>query len=492
MFRIISEQSRQPAQSPWDNVMRTGAIVGLANHTALIARDGSERPIEDSAAPIVDDHRNVIGVVLVFHDVSDRRKHERQRELAEHERDQLLDSERAARAEAERATRLKDDFVATLSHELRTPLNVILGWVQMLLRQPPAADTLTRGLTVIERNTRLQAQLISDLLDMSRIVSGQLKLELQLVDLPEVIDAALDSARLAAETKGVVLERVVDERSVPVAGDSIRLQQVVSNLLTNAIKFTEAGGRVTVKLEHAGSHASLTVSDTGIGIAPDFMPHLFDRFRQADSSSTRRHGGLGLGLTIVKQLVELHGGTVSAFSGGEGQGASFVVRLPAGLAATRPAAAVGAETPGMAGPVLPAAIRVRGVKVLLVEDERDTRELVERLLTDAGCQVVAVNSAAAAYDAITSERPDILVSDIGLPDEDGYSLIRRVRARPRSDGGGIPAIALTAFARSEDRTRALHAGFQVHVTKPVEPTELVAVVGSFAGMVQSNGEGQNS
>jgi signal transduction histidine kinase/ActR/RegA family two-component response regulator len=463
--------------------------VGLANHTALIARDGRERPIEDSAAPILDDDGNILGVVLVFHDVSERRRLERERARGEREREQLLDSERAARADAERAARMKDEFVATVSHELRTPLNAILGWTQVLQRRAPDTDTLSRGLGVIERNTRLQAQLISDLLDVSRIVSGKLKLELQLVDLPAVVDAALESVRLSAQAKNIQLDREVDERIAPVAGDPSRLEQVVSNLLTNAIKFTPVGGRVVVKLEHGGSHSSISVTDTGVGIAADFLPHMFDRFRQADSSTTRRHGGLGLGLTIVKQLVELHGGSVSARSAGEGQGASFIVRLPAGISrspAAGTADVAGLDRPGAltGSPAMPA----RRVKVLVVEDEPDTRELLERLLSEAGCQVIAVDSAAAAYDILASEqpgeRPDILISDIGLPDEDGYSLIRRVRARPRSEGGSIPAIALTAFARPEDRRRALHAGFQVHLAKPVEPAELVAMVASFAGMVQ--------
>jgi PAS domain S-box-containing protein len=480
VFRIINEDSRLPISNPCDKVLRTGHVVGMANHTALLARDGSERPIADTAAPIIDDQHKILGVVLVFRDVSEDRRKELEHRAAERDREQLLESERAARAEAERATRLKDDFVATLSHELRTPLNAILGWTQLLRRgRGASAASLTRGLEVIERNTRLQAQLISDLLDVSRIVSGKLRLELELVDLAAVIDAAMETVRASAEAKAVEIRKVVDPAVPPLVGDHARLQQIVWNLLSNAIKFSQQGGVVTVTLSRQDVAAVLSVSDTGIGIKPEFVPFLFDRFRQADSSTTRRFGGLGLGLAIVKQLTELHNGVVAAESPGEGQGATFVVRLPLGVAREEAAS----ERAGAGrDQVVAASDRLDGITVLIVEDDEDTRELVNRLLSESGARVLTADSAPAALERFQAESPDILISDIGLPGEDGYSLIARIRGLDGASGTSVPAIALTAFARSEDRTRALQAGFQAHLAKPVEPLELVATVASFAKM----------
>jgi PAS domain S-box-containing protein len=484
VFRIVNESTRAPIESPVARVLREGVVVGLANHTLLVARDGSQRSIDDSAAPIRGGDGRVAGVVLVFHDVSERRRSEQDRHAAEREREQLLQSERAARGEAERANRLKDDFVATLSHELRTPLNAILGWAEILRRQPRDAGTLERGLAVIERNTRVQAQLISDLFDVSRIVSGKLRLELQLCDVGAVVDQAIETLRPSADAKAVAIDCQLERGIEPVAGDFARLSQIVWNLLSNAIKFTGAGGRVSVRVERRGAVVAITVSDTGAGIRPDFLPYLFDRFRQADASTTRRFGGLGLGLTIVKQLAELHGGTVSAHSAGEGHGATFVVELPLDAVSSatdarfeqrRSVLALNGDGPSIA--------RLEGLKVIVVEDEPDARELVERLLLEAGCQVTAVASAAAAITALAGDRFDVLISDIGLPDEDGYSLIERIRHLDRTAGGRVPAIALTAFARSEDRTRALRAGFQAHVAKPVEPAELLAIVASLADIV---------
>jgi PAS domain S-box-containing protein len=485
VFPIINQDSRKSVADPCEKVLRTGAVVGLTGHTALLARDGTERPIAESAAPILDGEKNMQGVVLVFRDISAQRRREQEHEAAERDREQLLNSERAARADAERATRLKDEFVATLSHELRTPLNAILGWTQVLRRgrsSDPAA--VARGLEVIERNTRLQAQLISDLLDVSRIVSGKLRLELELVDLAAVIEAAVETVREAAETKKVKIERELEPGVPTLVGDHARLQQIIWNLLSNAIKFTPEGGAVKVTLGRQDVAAVVTVKDNGIGINPEFVPFLFDRFRQADSSTTRRFGGLGLGLAIVKQLTELHNGVVSAESAGEGQGATFTVRLPLGVAPEEgmPAAAAGANNNNH-----PTALgaRLDGLTVMVVEDDPDTRELVNRLLTESGARVQAVGTAAEALEHFLSDRPDILVSDIGLPGQDGYSLIERIRGLDPAQGGGVPAIALTAFARSEDRTRALQAGFQAHVVKPVEPAELVATVSSFAQMVRS-------
>jgi PAS domain S-box-containing protein len=483
VFRIVDESDRTAVESPAARVLREGSVVTLSDRTLLIGRDGSERPIDDSAAPIRDSDGGIAGVVLVFRDVSEQRRVEQDRRNAESEREQLLQSERAARGEAERANRLKDDFVATLSHELRTPLNAILGWTEILRRRPEDASTVERGLAVIERNTRVQAQLISDLLDVSKIISGKLRLELQLCDVGAVVDQSIEALRPSADAKGVAIDAMIERGIEPIAGDSARLSQITWNLLSNAIKFTGAGGRVSIRVERNSPYATITVSDTGAGIRADFLPYLFDRFRQADASTTRRFGGLGLGLTIVKQLVELHGGTVTAHSAGEGRGATFVVNLPLDSAAPETEAHRKSRRALMiSSPDGPDA-RLEGLKVIVVEDEPDARELVERLLHEAGCQVTAVASAAAAMTALQDARYDVLISDIGLPDEDGYSLIERIRHLDRTAGGRLPAIALTAFARSEDRTRALRAGFQAHVAKPVEPAELLAIVASLADIV---------
>jgi PAS domain S-box-containing protein len=480
VFRILDETTRAPAESPVGRVLRDGVVVGLANHTVLVARDGSERPIDDSAAPIRSGDGGIAGMVLVFHDVSDRRKLERERAAVEREREQLLLSERTARGEAERANRLKDDFVAALSHELRTPLNAILGWAELLRRAPRDAATIERGLAVIERNTRAQAQLIADLFDVSRIVSGKLRLELELCDLSSVVSQAIDTLKPSADAKRIAIECHVERGLESIAGDPARLSQVVWNLVSNAIKFTSEGGRVTVRVERDGACAALTVSDTGTGIRSEFLPYLFDRFRQADASTTRRFGGLGLGLTIVKQLVELHGGSVTAHSEGEGRGATFVVKLPFDHAAFSERRDLGQAVTTAASAAYK---RLTGLKVMVVEDDADARELVERLLVEAGCRVTSIASASAAMNALSRESFDVLISDIGLPDEDGYSLIERIRTLDRSAGGRVPAIALTAFARTEDRTRALRAGFQAHVAKPVEPAELLAIVASLADIV---------
>jgi PAS domain S-box-containing protein len=401
------------------------------------------------------------------------------------EKDRLLESERAARGEAERASRMKDEFLATLSHELRTPLNAILGWSQILrsgLRRP---EDLAEGIDVIERNARAQTQIIEDLLDMSRIISGKIRLDVQRLGLAKIVGAAVETLRPTAEAKGVRLQVVLDPLAGPVSGDPNRLQQVFWNVLTNAVKFTPRGGRVQVLLERVDSHVEVSVIDTGEGIPPEFLPFVFERFRQADASTTRRHGGLGLGLSIVKQLVELHGGTVRAKSGGVGLGATFTVSLPLTVIHPDPNdQAVRIHPRAEAGTTTLSAddcSDVAGVKVLVVDDEPDARLLVKRLLEDCRAVVVTAATATEAVGLVESEQPEVLVSDIGIPGEDGYSLIRRVRALPPERGGNVPAIALTAYARAEDRVRAMMSGFQQHVAKPVEPAELVAVVAILAG-----------
>ena len=381
--------------------------------------------------------------------------------------------------EAREANRLKDEFLATVSHELRTPLTAILGWAHMLRTGQFEGGSAGRAFETIERNARAQAQLIDDLLDVSRVITGNLRIDVRPVDPNSFIEAAVEAVRPAAEAKGVRVQRVIDTGLVSVLGDPVRLQQVVWNLLSNAIKFTPRGGRVQVRMERVNSHLEISVSDTGAGIAAEFLPYVFDRFRQADQKTTRRHGGLGLGLAIVRHLVELHGGTVRAESGGEGHGSAFTVLLP--VAPVYASEAPEARVHPAARDTLPAfecPDRLDGLRVLVVDDEPDTRDMLSAGLGRCGALVTAVGSAEEALAALAAAPPDILISDIGMPGEDGYELIRKVRALP-ADGGRVPAIALTAYARTEDRMQALRAGYQMHVPKPVEMAELAAVTVSL-------------
>jgi signal transduction histidine kinase/AmiR/NasT family two-component response regulator len=402
-----------------------------------------------------------------------------ERKRAEERREALLTSERAARSEAERATRLKDEFVATMSHELRTPLNAIVGWAS-ILRRDRRPESIKQGVEVIERNAKLQARMVEDLLDMSRILSGKLAMEIQRTDLPGVIEAAVAAVRPAADAKNVRLHMAINA-TPPVNGDPGRLQQVLWNLLTNAIKFTPPNGIVTVlarEAEREGVHSvEISVTDSGQGIDAKFLPFVFDRFRQADASTTRRHGGLGLGLSIVKSLVEMHQGSVEALSDGEGQGATFIVTLP--LAESHPITS--SLEQAQAAPVAHEASPLAGLRVLVVDDEADARTLARRVLEERGAEVVAVGSAAEALEAVDgSAALSVVVSDIGMPGHDGYELISRMRALP-GNAGRVPAIALTALARDEDRERTLLAGYQVHISKPVDPAELVTVIATLAG-----------
>ena len=386
----------------------------------------------------------------------------------------LLTSERAARTEAERATRLKDEFVATLSHELRTPLNAIVGWAS-ILRRDRRPSTVSQGVEVIERNAKAQAQMVEDLLDMSRILAGKLSIELKMIDPSVIVHAAVATVRPTADAKGIELHSEIDSPGT-INGDAGRLQQIVWNLLSNAIKFTPRGGKVTVRVRESAGHADIEVSDTGQGIRPEFLPHVFDRFRQADASTTRRHGGLGLGLSIVKSLVEMHGGTVEAQSPGEGQGTTLTAHLPLSLAQPHSAALLfrGDRT------LLSDGLTLNGLKILVVDDEPDARALARRVLEEHGADVVTVASTLEALAIIDGEGPpSLVISDIGMPDQDGYDLIRQIRAMP-GNVGRIPAVALTALARAEDRHRALSAGYQIHVSKPVDPAELIAVVANMA------------
>jgi len=404
---------------------------------------------------------------LLENEIAERRRSEESREA-------LLVSERAARSEAERATRLKDEFVATLSHELRTPLNAIVGWAG-ILRADRRADSIKQGVEVIERNAKLQAQMIEELLDMSRILSGKLLFELEETDIASVIDGAVTAVRPTADAKSIVLATSLEDcRSVN--ADPARLQQVAWNLLTNAIKFTPRGGRVAVAVRESGGQVEISVSDNGQGIKSEFLAFVFDRFRQADASTTRRHGGLGLGLSIVKSLVELHGGSVDVQSPGEGQGSTFFVRLPIAPL----------QRPGIEGALLPVQQldtrpALTGLRILVVDDEPDACTLTRRVLEERGAQVITVSSAAEAMATVDdSSLLSVIVSDIGMPEQDGYDLIKQMRALP-GDAGRVPAVALTALARTEDRKRALLAGYQKHISKPFDPAELVAVIASVAG-----------
>lgn len=631
VFRILNEQTRLPVESPVDKVISEGKIVGLANHTILVARDGTETAIDDSGAPIFNRKNELVGIVLVFRDVTEKRREEDRRRFlveassllastldyaptltsiaqlsvqriadwcavdilqadkslerlavahvdpvkirsveelqkrypadpkslygvhevirtgkaqlmseipdallvaaavdAEHLRlirelglrssmivplrcrgrtlgaitlvsaesqrrfgpNDLLFAEELANVsamaienarlyrDAQQANRTKDDFLATVSHELRTPLNAMLGWASLLRTSKLSEEKRQQGLETIERNARAQAQLIEDLLDVSLIVSGNLRLDARSVDLPTVINAAIDSVRLAAEAKRVRIEVRVEREAQHATGDPGRLQQVIWNLLSNAVKFSREQGVVSVRVARVDSQAEIQVSDTGLGIDPEFLPHIFERFKQANSTTTRSYGGLGLGLAIARHLVELHGGTISATSAGLNQGASFRVRLP--LAAVFREARAGALTEDTA-PTRVVAPTLDGLRVLVVDDEQDARSLVTEVLEGHGARVTSVGSAAEALREIQRERPDVLVSDIGMPEEDGYSLIRSVRALTGGGAKEIPAAALTAYARKEDRTRAMYAGFQAHVAKPVDPDELLIVVATLAG-----------
>jgi len=418
----------------------------------------------------------IIGRVWSYRDVSARKRAEESVREEARALERLVESERGARADIARVSGLKDEFLATLSHELRTPLSAILGWARVLLHKRGDPATLDRGLEAIERNAVAQARLVDDLLDMSGIISGKIRLEVQPTDLSTVIEAAIEAVRPSAEAKQIRLQQNVDPLAGPISGDPNRLQQVVWNLLSNAIKFTPRGGSAEVALQRVDSHLELGVSDSGAGIAADFLPHVFDRFRQADASTTRRAGGLGLGLSIVKQLVELHGGSVRASSAGLGQGASFVVSLP--LAAVRVRA--DQERPALFAPV-----SLQGLKIVVVDDEPDARELISRLLHECQAEVHTAASASEALQVVERVHPDLLISDIGLPERDGYQLIRDIRRLAPERGGRLPAIALTAFARSEDRIRAMLAGYQVHMAKPIEPHELVATVASLSGRMET-------
>ncbi|MCW5626726.1 MAG: response regulator, partial [Burkholderiales bacterium] len=446
-----------------------------------LRKDGSRFWAHVVITALRDDTGQLRGFSKLTRDLSERKRTEAL-EADGLQREELLEAERNARIEAQRAVRIKDEFIATLSHELRTPLNAILGWIQVLrARGVPSADELKRGLEVIERNARTQVRLIEELLDLSRIMSGRIRLDVQRVQLVDSVEAAIESVEPAAAAKGVRLERIMDPQVGAVSGDPARLQQIMWNLLSNAIKFTPKGGRVQVVMERVNSHVEISVADTGIGIPADFLPFVFDRFSQKDSSASRPYGGLGLGLAISKQLIELHGGSLRVKSPGEGLGATFIVGLP--LSVAHAADSETAREHPTASSVMPdhnPLPSLVGIHVLVVDDEPDARDLIQYLLEDAGARVTTGASGTEALLQLEVSPPDVLVSDIGMPGMDGYQLIRRLRASELKSRR-VPALALTAFARTEDRKKAMLAGFQTHLAKPFDVAELVIVVAGLVG-----------
>jgi len=445
-----------------------------------LRKDGTTFLANVTITAIHDNTGHLLGYAKLTRDLTETKRVEAM-EIANQQREEMLEAERSARMSAQRATRIKDEFLATLSHELRTPLSAILGWTQVLLRGTSSPDALQRAIEVIDRNARAQVQLIDDLLDLSRIMTGKIRLDLHQVPFLSIVEAAVDSATPAAEAKNIRLKAILGTGNDIISADSARLQQVVWNLLTNAIKFTPKGGQIQVLLQRVNSHLELSVSDTGIGIPPNYLPQVFERFSQKDSSTTRNFGGLGLGLAICKQLVELHGGAIKAASLGEGKGATFSVQLPLSIVQLEdqgaPRIHPTAEThPGEIVP-LPS---LAGAHVFVVDDEPDARELLRTVLKDQGAQVTTFVSAQTALAALKTTRPTVLVCDVGMPKMDGYQLIRTLRAE-ESRSERLPALALTAFARAEDRKRSLVAGYQAHLAKPFDVGELILVLADLIG-----------
>ncbi|HEU0173051.1 MAG TPA: response regulator [Blastocatellia bacterium] len=479
VFRIINEQTRQPSENPITGVLQEVPSAGLANYTLLVARDGRETPVDGSAAPIKDERGIFIGVVLIFRDITGRKRMEKAREQSLRYEQEARREAEIARRRAEEASRSKDEFLAMVSHELRTPLNHIIGWITMLRGGNLQSDKAKKAFDTIERNVRTQARLIDDLLDVSRIIAGKLLIEPRQIEIAKVVEAAAESIGPAAAGKGVnFIKTVVPEAGV-VSGDPDRLQQAIGNLLSNAFKFTPKGGHVELRLTRVNSQIKIAVSDDGQGISPDFLPHVFDRFRQQDATTGRQHGGLGLGLAIVRHLVELHGGSVSAESAGEGRGATFTITLPAASAHATPSGEarrspiIGESQAGMPS--------LNGLRVLLVDDLADARELITLALATQGAEVRAAASAAEGLSMLGEWRPDVILSDIAMPGEDGYTFIRKVRKLSEESGGMIPAATMTAYVESKERLRSFEAGYQAHITKPVEWAELIMIVANLAG-----------
>jgi PAS domain S-box-containing protein len=469
VFETVDERTRRPNPSPLARVLANDAASPFGANAILMARDGRDIPIGDSAAPLRSADGSLLGIVVVFRDMTADREAERQRAAA-------LEREQAARRAAESLSRAKDEFVATVSHELRTPLNAIFGWVAMLKTGTLDANGQTKAVEVIDRNTRIQAQLIDDLLDMARVIRGTVRLELQPVDLAVVLESALDAMKPAADGRRIELSVVAPRGIAIVSGDSGRLQQIAWNLLSNAIKFSKAGDRVEVQLKTDVDEAVMSVRDTGCGIDPAFLPHVFDRFRQEMSDVTREHPGLGLGLSLVRHLAELHGGMITAESDGKDRGATFTLRLP--LIAGRvgvPALLPRPDSSATTG-IVPDALK--NLPILVVDDDADALELVSTVLRQAGADVSVARSVSDALAALEARPLHVVVTDIAMPHATGFDLVQRIREDPR--WLEMPVIALTAYARAEDRARALSLGFDAHVGKPFAPSALVAVVADMA------------
>ena len=452
--------------APAAHLMAAESEGRLESEGLRVRRSGHAFEAHVVLTPLRDDARELRGFSMVIRDVSERKR--------------LEDDLRRRAEDLAVAHRAKEDFLATLSHELRTPLNAMLGWTRLLRIGKLDAEGTARALETIERNARLQEQLIADILDVSRIVTGKLRLELRPTDLAPLVENTLDTLRPSADAKSITLNTALHALGT-VLGDADRLEQVVWNLVVNAIKFTPTGGEITVSLEHHGGSAVLTVSDTGEGISPDVLPYVFDRFRQAEASISRKQGGLGLGLAVVRHLVELHGGTIEAESEGLGQGSTFTVDLPLAQERRDPARAEERRRELERRRSRGDRVRLDGIHVLLVEDDDDSRKLLGTMLKRYGAKVTSTKSAAEALEVFSSELPDVLISDIGMPDEDGYELIRKLRQQPIDKGGAVPAIALTGYASRKDRERALNAGYHKHMAKPVEQAEMIAAIAGLVG-----------
>ena len=455
------------------NRQREGVEIHGVQRNRNYTRDGQILFCEWYNSVLRDDRGKLVSVLSLVLDVTARKSAEEERAVA-------LVRERDARRHAEEADRLKDEFLATLSHELRTPLTSILGWASMIRNGEVEGSGVTRAIETIERNARSQARLIDDLLDVSRIITGNLRLDLHPLNLAPIVDAALDALRPTADVKGIRLQTHFEPKECLVKGDSNRLRQVIWNLLSNAIKFTQRGGSVNIELTCLES-ARLTVSDTGEGIAPEFLPYVFDRFRQAEASISRKQGGLGLGLAVVRHLVELHGGTISVESEGLGRGSVFTVDLPIGEERRDPARAEERRLEVEQRRSRSGVVRLDGLHVLLVEDDDDSRKLLGTMLKRYGARVTATRSAKEALTVFDSELPDVMISDIGMPEQDGYELIQKLRAMPAEKGGLTPAIALTGYASKKDRERALDAGYHQHIAKPIEQTDMIAAIARLLG-----------
>ncbi|MDI1310675.1 ATP-binding protein [Prosthecobacter sp.] len=436
--------------------------------TQRLRKDGNIIEVSLCISPVKNIAGSIVGASKIARDITSQKR--------------LSEQLRLAALEAETQSRMKDEFLATLSHELRTPLQAILGWTQILMTGPCEDQEIRQGLEVIDRNAHAQTRIIEDLLDMNRILSGKVRLDVQRVDLQSVIGEGVEALKPAAQAKKQRLHTLIDPLAPAVLGDPVRLQQIVWNLLSNAVKFTPSGGTITVALQRVNSHVEISITDSGAGIPADFLPHVFERFRQFDSSTTRRHGGLGLGLAIVRHLTELHGGTVRARSPGENAGSTFTVLLPLAVLHSEPdtsahqhPASTRASSSSLTQPLL------QQVSLLVVDDEEDARTMLAKTLSMAGAEVTTASSAPQALECLRAHVPHVIISDIGMPGQDGYDLMREIRSHSEEQGGQVPAIALTAYTRTEDRIKSIAAGFQMHLSKPADSVELITMVASLAG-----------